>query len=74
MLCLKTLSVAPIKRSRMTGLSVNDELEGMWKTGVAAEIEVQLRYSAGRTKEYHEILHQCSCLGKDSNPFSPKSN
>jgi len=39
-LCLPTLSVPPIKSSRMTGLSVNDVLEGMWKTGVAAEFEV----------------------------------
>jgi len=38
---LTTLSGAPIKLSRMTGLSVNDELEEMWKTGVAAEFDVE---------------------------------
>jgi len=43
----------------MTGLSVND---------------LRCNQDILPDKEYHAILHQCSCLGRDSNPLFPESD
>jgi hypothetical protein len=52
-------------------MSVNDELERIWKEVVVAKFKLQSRYLSGETEECPENISQnIQCPGRESNSVS----
>jgi hypothetical protein len=52
-------------------MTVNNELERMWKEAVVAQFKVLSRHLP-RTKENYEIPQDSRCLGRYLNPGPPE--